>query len=152
MITDLAEELLKEVGDFIGIEEISFNKDGFCILQLQDQFSFILRHDRESERVIMIAEFAAPEKISQELFSAILSFHFLRIAQPGPWIAYDPETKSLCLAEEFYLQVITKEKFQERLEYFFENYLHCQGLFSAEAIDDLLEKKNLSFLQSQELA
>ncbi len=150
-MTDFATQLLKDVGNFVGIEEVRFNEEGFCVLQLQDQFAFILRHDQESERLVMIAEFARPEQISQELFSSILSFHFLRIAQPGPWIAYDQETKALCLADEFFLQVITKERFQERLEYFFENYLNCQGLFSAEAIDDLLEKKSLSFLESQKL-
>ncbi|MBX9578604.1 MAG: type III secretion system chaperone [Chthoniobacterales bacterium] len=152
MITDFSEELLKEIGDFIGIEEISFNQDGFCILQLQDQFAFILRHDQETERFIMIAEFATLKKISSNLFSSILSFHFLRIAQPRPWIALDQETGVLFLAEEFYLQATTKENFKERLVQFFEEYMNCQGLFNAETVEDLLGKESLSLLQSQELA
>jgi len=150
-MVNFAEELLREVGSFVGIEGISFNSEGFCILQLQNQFAFILRHDQESERLVMIAEFATPADISQKLFSSILSFHFVRVAQPRPWIAFDSETSALFLAEEFYLQVITQEKFRERLVRFFEEYMNCQGLFSAEAVDDLLGKDSLSPLQSQKL-
>ena len=111
-MTDFATQLLKDVGNFVGIEEVRFNEEGFCVLQLQDQFAFILRHDQESERLVMIAEFARPEQISQELFSSILSFHFLRIAQPGPWIVYDQETKALCLADEFFYKSSPKKDFK----------------------------------------
>ena len=47
--------LLQEVGRFIGVEEIFFNSEGFCLLQLQDRFSLIIRNDTIEQRLIIMA-------------------------------------------------------------------------------------------------
>lgn len=141
MTTDSATYLLKQIGTFVGIDNLEFDAEGYCILQLQDQFAFIITVDQTRQRLVIIAEFATPKDISSELFSSILSFNSVRIAHSGPWIALDENTKAFLLADEFFVSLTDPAAFEERLIQFFDQYLSCQDLLNGETVETILENQ-----------
>ena len=146
-------ELLEELARFFGLEEISFDAEGFCALRLQEQYLLMLRNDEEKKRLVMVAEIAKPNTLSNELLVAALSFNFNRIGSSGSWMALDRETKTLFLADEFLAAMTDMEVVQKRLECFFQDYLACHGIFNIDIMKDLLEqeKEDLS-LKSRQMA
>lgn len=135
-------ELIKELESFFGIENISFDVQGLCSFRLQDRDVLMLRHDAEKRRLVIAAEIGKATPLSQDLLIAALSFNFNRLAVSGAWLSLDHETKTLFLADEFFLEVIERETFRERLSLFFQHYLTCQGIFSEAAVAALLQKKS----------
>jgi len=146
-------ELLQELARFFGIDEISFDVEGFCVFRLQERYLLILRQDETQQRLVMVAEIAKPTTLSNELLVAALSFNFNRVGSSGAWMALDRETKTLFLADEFLGAMTDMEVVRKRLVSFFEDYLACQGIFNIEIVQDLAaqEKENLS-LQSRQIA
>lgn len=135
-------ELIQVLEQFFGIEEISFDAQGLYSLRLQDRDVLMIRHDVEKKRLVMAVELGKMNSLSQDVLAAALAFNFNRIATSGAWLSLDNETKTLFLADEFFLEIIEKELFRERLFLFFQNYLTCQGIFSEEAIEALLKKES----------
>jgi hypothetical protein len=134
-------EILKEIGLFLGTEEISFDDEGFCMMQLQDQFAFVIRVDQKLQRIVIAAEIAKPTTLSKELLIKALSFNFNRMGFSGAWMAIDAETKALFLADEFLLAAMEITDIRKRLGSFFQHYLTCQGFYNDEALVALLEKE-----------
>jgi hypothetical protein len=135
-------ELIKELEGFFGIENISFDAQGLCSFRLQDRDVLMLRHDVEKKRLVIAAEIGKATPLSQDLLIAALSFNFNRLAISGAWLSLDNETKTLFLADEFFLEVIERETFHERLTLFFQHYLTCQGIFSEAAAEALLQRES----------
>ena len=148
---DPATRLLHEIGKFVGIKDLAFDNEDFCFLELQEKFTFMVRLDRKLGRLVILAEFATPEQISGELFASILSFNALRVSTPGPWIALNEESNTFFLADDFFVQVVEPEEFQERMTLFFEQYLACQGLLNGETLEALLEEREKSLPVLNEL-
>ena len=94
------------------------------------------------KRLVIAVEIGKATPLSQDLLIAALSFNFNRLAISGAWLSLDHETKILFLADEFFLEVIERETFRERLNLFFQHYLTCQGIFSEEALAALLQKES----------
>ena len=146
-------ELIKELEVFFGIENISFDTQGLCSFRLQDRDILILRHDTEKKRLVIAVEIGKAIPLSQDLLIAALSFNFNRLAISGAWLSLDHETKTLFLADEFFLEVIERENFRERISLFFQHYLTCQGIFSEEAVAALLSKESpTDLLRADQLA
>ena len=135
-------ELIKELESFLEIENISFDSQGLYSLRLQDRDILMIRHDSEKKRLVIAVEIGKATPLSQDLLIAALSFNFNRLAISGAWLSLDHETKILFLADEFFLEVIERETFRERLNLFFQHYLTCQGIFSEEALAALLQKES----------
>ena len=134
-------ELLQELAQFVGIEKIVFDAQGFCALQLEDQFVFMIRRDDEQQRLVMAAEIATPITLTNDLLIAALSFNFNKIAASAVWIALDRDRGTLFLADEFFTTTTESGAFTKRLENFFQHYLACQGIFTQEAVESLMEKE-----------
>lgn len=135
------ENLLQEISCFIGIDGIALDEEGFCMLQLQEQFLFILRFDQGQQRLVIAAEIETPVELSQKIVTSALAFNFQRMAAPGPWISLDSNTGALFLADAFSIGNIEAEIFQNRLKQFFQHYLACQGLFNEETAAVLLKEE-----------
>lgn len=140
------EDLLKELSQFLGIEDVTFNEEGFCLLELQDQFLLVIRFDKEQQRLVIAAEMETPTTLSKELLSSILAFNFQRMAVSGAWMALDHDTGTLFLADEFLISIMEADAFRKRLERFFQQYLTCQGLFNEEAIAASLKRDTTTTL------
>lgn len=135
-------EWIKELEVVFGIENISFDAQGLCSFRLQDRDILMLRHDAEKKRLVIAVEIKKSTPLSQHLLVAALSFNFNRLAISGAWLSLDNETKTLFLADEFFLEIMERDTFRERLLLFFKNYLACQGIFSEEAVAALLQKES----------
>jgi len=134
-------KLLQELAQFIGIQNIAFDAQGFCALQLEDKFIFMIRRDDERQRLVMAAEIATMATLSGELLAAALSFNFNKIATSGSWIALDRKRETLFLADEFFTATPEPGAFTKCLENFFQHYLACQGIFTQEAVEALMKKE-----------
>lgn len=146
-------ELLQELAQFVGIENIVFDAQGFCALQLEDKFIFMIRRDDERQRLVMAAEIVTPAALTSNLLIAALSFNFNKIAASGSWIALDRDRGTLFLADEFFISSTEPGAFTKRLEHFFQHYLSCQGVFMQEAVEALMEKEEQpSSMQPHQMA
>jgi len=127
-MSDVAQEFLNVISQFVGLPGLSFDEDGFCQLQFQDQFLFTA-HSHE-QRLVITAELDPPPTLSSELFASILTFNGLRVTTPGAWIALQEETGTLFLADDFHLLNIETELWKARLTLFFKHYFTCQGFLN----------------------
>jgi hypothetical protein len=142
------EKLLQEVALFFGLEELSFDEEGYCMLQIEEQWNLILRHDTEYQRFLLMGKMQLPEKPSLALYEALLQFNFQKAAQPGPWIGLDANKEQLFLLDAISLELAEKDHsvFSKRFRLFIEQYLATQGLFGLETWEELaansLEEKS----------
>lgn len=134
-------ELLQELAQFVGIEDITFDAEGFCALRLEDKFVFMIRRDDEQQRLVLAAEIETPTKLTKDLLVAALSFNFNKIAASGAWIALDQDHGKFFLADEFFTATTEPGAFTKRLENFFQHYLACQGIFTQEVVEALIQEE-----------
>src|SRR3990167_2487846 len=139
MIIKRANELLKEIGNFLEMPDLAFNSNDSCLVEIKDQLdtaiNLEIKLDVEQQRLVMILDFDSTTEGSDNMITAILTLNALKVATTGAWITFDPEENIFSLADEFFIPIIKTEEFNERLEQFFDQHLTFQEVFNNGSID-----------------
>jgi hypothetical protein len=126
--------ILQTIGRLIDIEDLAFDDEGLCLLELADEIPVALKNDTHRHRVVLIAVLATIEELAPDLSKAVLGWNLQRREQYCPWIAWDEEDSRLVMGEEISHRE-TAEEISKKFETFMDSLLECRG-FLADVSDD----------------
>lgn len=118
--------ILHAIGHLIGVDELSFDDDGLCELELADEIPVALSDDPTNQRILILAEVGRISDPDKEFLHSITGWNMHRITQPRPWIAWDAEDSRLVIGEEI-AHGESAHIAEKKFEAFMESLLQCRG-------------------------
>jgi len=123
---DPENSILHAIGHVIGIQDLSFDEEGLCALELVEEFPVALKNDAHSHRILIIAEIGRVENPEPDFLKSIAGWNLERITRICPWLAWDAEESRLVLGEEI-AHSESLDLAEKKFEAFMESLLECRG-------------------------
>ena len=95
-----AQSILRTIARLIDIDDLAFDDQGFCLLELADEIPVALKNDATHCRVHLVAELGRVEDPGVAFLQTISEWNLQRLEQPCPWVAWDAENSRVAMGEE----------------------------------------------------
>ncbi|MEW9809645.1 MAG: CesT family type III secretion system chaperone [Candidatus Symbiodolus clandestinus] len=119
-----AEALLEDLSQAIGIKELAFDEQRMCSFIIDEQFRVTLLASGEESLLIygILGHYPEPEpeNFALELLTANLLFSEVN----GPYVSYEPISRTLLLAINLPLDELDVEALEAQIEYMVQNLEH----------------------------
>lgn len=111
--------LVKDLGQNVGLPELSPDEDDYCCLGFDDKIIVHLQYSRENDMLMMFCQIGTVEKHFYDvIFPRILKANMFWQGTGGATLGADAETGEVLMAYQMSVQFMEYPKFQELLEGF----------------------------------
>lgn len=112
-------QLLSELGQAVGLPDLSPDKDNYCCLGFDDKIITHLQYNEENEILMLFAQLGTiDEDKTVALYPRLLKANLFWQGTGGATIGVDDETREVLMSYQTPMRLIDFTKFQELLEGF----------------------------------
>lgn len=114
-----AQIFLAELSQQIGLENLAFNEDSVCCLEVADRFAVQIEWEQTSDSLVFLSRVAEPPASGrEELYRTLLQANFLFHETTGETLCLDPETGDVMLCRVFPLATTSTASLLTEFTYF----------------------------------
>lgn len=119
MSNQLYTDLLKQLGESVGLPELAPDEDDYCCLGFDDKIVTHLQFNAENEILMLFVQLGTiDEALQNTVYPKILKANLFWQGTGGATIGIDDETHEVLMCYQTPIRILDFQKFQELLEGF----------------------------------